>query len=749
MNKTKRAIHATVDDGAKDVIQGTATQKLAKEESVEFTQYSRQTSTARTDDPLLQSLLSLCSLLHTPQTADSLVSSLPLVDDRLTLDLFPRAAQRAGLSAGLIKRPLNKISNHVLPAVLILNNDQACVLINRSGDNLTIVIPESRIGEKVICIESLQKEYSGAAFFVQPLHQFDERTGNSVTPKVKHWFRDVIVKSWPIYSEVLIASVLINLFAVASPLFTMNVYDRVVPNNAVETLWVLAIGIASVFLFDLLMKILRGYFIDSAGKKADIILSSTIFEKVMGIRMEGRPASVGAFANNLQEFETFRSFITSTTITTLVDLPFLFLFVAVIWLIGGELAYVPLTILPLAIFAALIVQKPLKDATTETFKYSAEKGAMLIESLSCLENLKSLGAEGQMQRRWEQNIGHIARLGLKSRFYSSFATSVSSFLQQASSVAVVIWGVYIIADGDLTMGGLIACTILTGRALAPITPLASLFTRYHHAKNAFGLINNLMALPVEREAGKKYLHRTEWQGNIEFKNITFNYPDQPVNALKDVSFKIREGERVAILGRIGSGKSTIEKLMMGLYQAQEGSILIDGTDLGQIDPSALRRKIGYIPQDITLVFGSLKDNITLGARHVDDEAILIAAEIAGVTEFANKHPAGFDMPVGERGAALSGGQRQSVALARAILLDPPVYILDEPSNAMDNRTETNFIKRFANHLQKQTLIIVTHKSSILRLVNRLLVLDNGNIIADGPKGQVIESLNQGKIKVST
>ena len=275
-------------------------------------------------------------------------------------------------------------------------------MIHRSGNNLTIVVPESEVGEKKVTIDSLAKEYSGAAFFVQKSHQFDERSTESMTPKVDHWFWDVIFKSWPIYSEVLVASVLINLFALASPLFVMNVYDRVVPNNAVETLWVLAIGVGSVYVFDLIMKVLRGYFIDTAGKKSDLILSSTIFEKVMGIRLEGRPASVGAFANNLHEFESFRDFFTSATITTLVDLPFLFLFIAVIWMIGGELAFVPLMVLPLAILGALAVHKPLKTSITDTFKYSAQKGAMLIESLTNLENMKSLGAEGQVQRQWNK-----------------------------------------------------------------------------------------------------------------------------------------------------------------------------------------------------------------------------------------------------------------------------------------------------------------------------------------------------------
>jgi len=706
------------------------------------------TNFAKTDDPLLLALLSVCKILQTPHSAEALTAGLPLINNKLTNELFIRAADRAGLSAGLVRRPLSKISNLVLPAVLLLKNGQTCILVNRNQDQLTLVIPESESGEKTISIAELSREYSGVSFFIQQNHKFDGRTSGSVTPTIKHWFWDVIFKSWPIYTEVLIASLLINMFAIASPLFIMNVYDRVVPNHAVETLWALAIGVSAVFIFDFTMKSLRGYFIDAAGKRADIILSATIFEKVMGIRMEARPASVGAFANNLHEFESFREFLTSTTLSTLIDLPFLFLFLGIIWMLGGELVLIPLLIVPLAILGGVIVQKPLKNTVSELFKFSAQKGATLIEALSALDTIKIAGAEGQIQRQWEHNIGQIARLGIKSRFYSSTAVNLTAFLQQMASITVVIFGVYKIAEGDLTTGGLIACTILTGRALAPIAQVASLLTRYHQAKASLDSLNHMMSLPVEREASKVFLHRPDFSGDIEFKNVSFSYPGQQVKALDKVSFRIKAGERVGFIGRIGSGKSTVEKLIMLLYEPQEGSILIDGTDIKQIDPTVLRRKIGYVPQDILLLYGSLKDNINLGSRYVDDEAVLTAAEISGVSNFVNKHPSGFDMPVGEGGGALSGGQRQSVAVARALLLAPPIYVMDEPTNAMDNSTEETFKRNFTKHLGTKTLILVTHRASLLTLVDRLIVMDSGHIVADGEKEQVLEALKQGQIKVT-
>lgn len=700
------------------------------------------------DDPLLQALISICTLLHTPHSAESLTSGLPLVDGKLSHSLFIRAAKRAGLSSSLIKRPINEISNLVLPTVLILKDNKTCVLVSKDEHKCTILLTETGCGEKVISLEDLDQEYTGLAFFIQTEHNFASHSKHSKTPRASHWFWDVIYKSWPIYTEVLVASLLINIFAVSSPLFAMNVYDRVVPNHALETLWALAAGIAIVYSFEFIMKSLRGYFIDVAGKRSDIILSATIFEKVLGIKMASRPASVGAFASSLHDFESFRAFLTSATLTTLVDLPFLFIFLAVIYMLGGEIAFIPLLVLPLAIFAGIMAQTPLKKTITEISQFSSQKNALLVESLTNLESIKSTGAESQTQKRWEENIGKIAQLSLKSRLFSTMAVNFTAFLQQMASVAVVILGVYKISDGELTMGALIACTLLTGRALAPVSQVASLLTRYHQARTSLDTLNNMMTLPVEREPGKKFLHRPTFTGNIEFKNISFSYPEQPIKALDNISFKIKAGERVGFIGRIGSGKSTIEKLMLGFYDAQEGSILVDGTDIRQINPSDLRRQIGYVPQDISLTFGSVKDNITLGSQFADDAAILRAAEISGVTNFVNRHPAGFDLQVGERGTALSGGQRQSVAVARSLLLSPPIFIMDEPSNSMDNSTEEGFKQRFSKELNSQTLILVTHRASLLTLVDRLIVMDGSKIVADGPKESVLSALKQGQIKVT-
>ncbi len=702
----------------------------------------------RTDDSLLSALISICKILHTPQSAESLLHGLPLVEGKLTPALFIRAANRAGFSSSLVKRPLNQFSKLVLPAILLLKNDKTCILKSINENNLTILFPDIDDGEQTVSHEDLEEEYSGHCLLIKEKHRFDGRTNDSFTPRADNWFWDVIAKSWPIYTEVLIASLLVNCFALASPLFIMNVYDRVVPNHAMDTLWVLAVGVFIVMLFDLILKTLRSYFIDAAGKRSDIILSATIFEKVLGIKMEARPNSVGAFANNLNEFDTFRDFLTSATLTTIIDIPFLFMFLFMIYLIGGDLVYIPMIAIPLTLTISLLLQIPLKHLIQQLFKLSSQKSATLIESLNNIETIKIAGAESQMQREWEQNIGLIAQSRLKSRLLSTIVINFSNFIQQTTVIAIIIYAVYLISEGELTSGGLIACTMLTRRALAPISHIASLFTRYHQAVAALNSINKLMALDVEKEKNKQYVSRSSLKGQIEFKNVTFAYPGQSVNALDNVSFKINQGEKVGFIGRIGSGKTTIEKLMMGLYQPQSGSILLDNTDIRQIDPTDIRRQIGYVPQDISLFYGSVKDNITLGSRYADDHAILKAAEICGVTEFVNRHPSGFDLSVGEAGSALSGGQRQSIAIARALLLSPSVFIMDEPTNAMDNSSEDQFKQKFSGFLNDQTLIIVTHKSSLLTLVDRLVVLDGAKVIADAPKESVLTALKQGHIKVS-
>ncbi len=691
-------------------------------------------------DSLLACLLVLAKHFQSPCSAISLTERLPLVDNKLTPALFIRAAERAGLAAEINKIPLEDISHLVLPAVLLLNDGTACLLLEKHAEKSTILTHKTGRGSITLSNQELESNYSGHAIFVKPIYRFTRRS-KEASEKPKSWFWDTIIKSWPAYVEVLSASVLINIFGLAIPLFTMNVYDRVVPNHAVETMWVLASGIALIFIFDVFLKALRGYFIDIASKKMDVKLSAIIFEHILGIQIGSRPSSVGAFANVIQSFEGFREFITSTTITVLVDLPFVFLYLFVTYYIGGILVIVPLIVLPFVFAMGFLLQPPLTRLTKTSFQLASEKQATLIESLGGIEAIKSSGAEGMMQSRFEQVVIYSAKLGANLRLLVNSSINLSNLAQQIASVGIVIFGVYKIIDGELTVGALIACTILAGRSLAPMGQVAAIFTRYYQSVEAFHSINKVMQLPTDVEDATHYLHRPNLKGVIEFKNVEFHYPDQTQPILNNISFKIAAGERVGVIGRIGSGKSTIAKLILGLYRPDKGSIYIDGTDYLQLNPADLRRQIGYVPQDVVLFYGSIKDNIRMGAPYVDDEKVLKAAELSGAIHFTKIHPEGFDKQVGERGNRLSAGQRQAVAMARAVLLSPHILLFDEPTASMDDGSEVHLRQNLKNYMDENTtLILVTHKLSMLDIVDRLIVLDNGRIVADGPKEAVILAL---------
>lgn len=692
-------------------------------------------------DSLLACLMMLTQYYKSPASKRTLTANLPLVDNKLTPALFIRAAERAHFDANIHQIELQKIRKATLPAVLLLESGEACLLIDKNDEYGRVLYTETGSGLNSIPLADLEKDYAQIAIFVKPNYQFTKRAQDTLKPESKHWFLRVLIKAWPIYAEVLLASALINVFALAIPLFVMNVYDRVIPNAAVETLWVLASGVLMVFLFDFLLKSMRGYFIDTAGKKIDVELSSRIFSQILGVQMKERPQSVGALANTVQSFEVFRDFITSTTVTVLVDLPFVFLYLLIVNLLGGNLFLIPFLMLPVVIVVGMFLQWPLIKLTKQSYQYSSEKQATLFESLAGVEAIKTYGAESHLQGRWEQVVTLSARLGNRLRIVTNLSVNFTMVCQQLVSISVVIFGVYKISNGDLTMGALIACTILSGRAIAPMSQVAGLLTRYYQSINSLKSINNVMQMKTDVDINQKYLHRPNLKGSIEFKDVSFYYENEQLKALNHVSFRIAPGERVAIIGTIGAGKSTIAKLIMGLYKPTDGSILIGDVLQDQINPADLRYQIGYVPQDITLFYGSVKDNISFGAAHVDDKTVLQAAKIAGVEHFLKNQPDGYDLQVGERGKNLSGGQRQAVALARAFLLSPKLLLLDEPCASMDVITEKRICQNIHSMITKEkTLIVFTHKLAMLSLVDRVMVMDNGRIVLDGTTNEVINKL---------
>jgi len=701
--------------------------------------------------PLLDCLVIYTKLNRHPYSKDSLIAGLPLDKTNITPEIFKRAAERANIEATFLERKLEDISNLVLPCILTLKNHQACILesINIDENIATIILPDAPEGSKQVSVETLNEDYLGFAIYLTGKSNHEHKTENLMGFQEGHWFWGTVWASKSIYRDVLIASIVINIFVLANPLFVMNVYDRIVPNNAVESLWVLAIGVSVVYMFDIILKYLRSYFLEISGKKSDVIMSAKLFEQTLGLTMENRGGSIGVFANQLKEFDSIRSFFTSGTIATIVDLPFLLIFLIVIFYIAGAIVLIPIAIILLILLYSFLMKGPIQRAIEATYEASSQKNAVLIETLTAMDTIKSLGVEARAQWRWEQAVGEIAKASLKSKMLQSSLGRVTSFMQQMSTVVIVLAGVYIIQEGDLTMGGLIATVMLSQRAIGPMGQFANLITSYQQTKTALNSLNEIMAKEVERPLHKRFIQHPVFEGRIEFINVSFTYPGETKAALDNISFVIEPKEKVGIIGRIGSGKSTIEKLILGFYDVDEGSILIDGIDITQLDPAELRRNINYVPQDITLFSGDVRDNISYRAPYVEDSTILKAAQLAGVDDFIKLHPSGYSLKVNEGGSSLSGGQRQSIGVARALLIEAPIYLFDEPTNAMDARTEQMMINRLQQGTLKSTTLVVTHKMSLLQLTDRLMVIENGKLIANGPKQTVLEALKSGKINKTT
>ncbi|MBW8830995.1 MAG: type I secretion system permease/ATPase [Burkholderiales bacterium] len=704
-------------------------------------------------DPLLDCLIEVCRLHGKTASRASLSAGLPLDTEnggRLTLDLAERAAARVGMSVKLQRTALERIDNAVLPTILVLKDNKACVLLGWDKDGSValqarVLLPETGQGSVTLAHDDLAQRYAGVAIFVRPHFRFDARTPEVRKPAARHWFWSAILTQRFVYRDVLWAALLINVFALAFPMFSMNVYDRVVPNNAVETLWALSIGVLLILGADLFMRLLRSHFVDEASARIDVQLSSTLMEKVLGMRLEHRPESVGSFASNLRGFEQVRDFIASSTVTALIDLPFALLFVVVMAWISPWLTVPVIVAFVVILVMGYVLQHRLHELSETTYKASALRNATLIESLTAIETIKSQGAEGVIQARWERTNEFLSTTNVKTRALTSAANYTTSSIAQLVTVTMILIGVYLIGQKELTMGALIAANMLSSRALSPAGQIVGLLLQYQSARTALDSLNKIMDKPVERPPGETFIQRPQLRGDIEFRNVKFSYPNRRDSALEGMSFKIAAGERVALIGRVGSGKSTIQRLIMGLYQPTDGAVLLDGIDLRQLDPADVRRNTAHVSQDVTLFYGTLRENIAFGLPYADDSAIVAAAEVAGMTDFVNHHPRGFDMTVGERGESLSGGQRQSVGLARAVLHNAPLLLLDEPTSAMDFSTEAQITARMNSFVQNKTVVLVTHRTSMLAMVTRVIVIDGGKIVADGPRDRIMEALASGRI----
>ena len=704
-------------------------------------------------DSFLECLVFLSKHYGKPKSAESLKAGLAVGADGLNASLFCDAANSNGIKAEVAqKTDITILSKAVLPCVLVLKGNNPCVLLGFSGDNndrAEIYLPETG-AVKDIALPELIEDYTGYIIYVHPKSEFKASAHDheEVQTPDTHWYWGIVRKSTSVYAMVILASLFINLFALISPMFIMIVYDRVIPNAAIETGWVLGIGAIIAFVFDFLFRSIRGYLIDFASRKSDVIAARRIYDHVLNMRLSDRPASSGAFANILKDFDSVRDFFTSATITALVDLPFSLLFLFFIYQLGGHIALILVAMVALVVLVGFAVQASLKKLVVKSQKSAQNRHGLLVETINGLETIKAAQGAGDFRKRYTAHLQDDALFAQKSRALSAFGVNFATLMQQVASVIIILNGMYLVQDNAMTVGGLIACVILGGRAIAPIGQIANLMTRYHQANNSLKILDDIMSCKVERPANRDFLHRPELSGSIKFDHVNFEYPQtQNVKVLRDVSFSIMPGEKVGVIGRVGSGKSTIAKLLLNLYEPSSGAILTDDTDMRQVDPEDLRRNIGYISQDITLFQGTIRENIAMSMPSATDDMILECAKAAGVHDFVSRHPMGYDAYVGEGGATLSGGQRQAIALARAMLKSPNIILCDEPTNAMDVQSENAFCQYIRQQAKNKTMILITHKHAMLSLVDRLILVHDGKIIMDGRRDEVMHALQTGTVQV--
>ena len=716
--------------------------------SAETTTAPREASGLPGGGPLAASLTLIAALHGRRISRDALLSGLPMENGVLTPTLFSRAAKRAGLASKIIKSPLERINGLLCPAVLILGGSRACVVtaIDAAEEKVSVIFPgEMDEGTAELPFEALHDIYTGYVIYLKPQFKFDERAGTDGKKRKGHWFWETLATEKNIYRDVIIASLLSNIFAFAMPLFVMNVYNRVVPNNAVETLWVMAIGVFIMITADFALHMARGYLTDLAASRTNTRLSADMMEQVMSMRSEARPASVGSMVNSIQGFDSVRSFISSATVFAYVDLPFSIFFIIVIAVIAWPLA-IPILIGGLLVLAeAVMVQKQMRELSETTNRASSLKNATMVESLVAIESVKTQNLESTVQNRWEKTVAHLEAANVKMRLLSSAVISWTQWINVTISIATMVIGVYLIHANAISMGSLIAAYMLSSRAMMPISRVAGLLMQYYSTSRSLSALDDIMNKETEHEEGVTFLSRPDIAGGIQFRDVGFTYPEQERPALSALNFTVKPGEHVAIVGPIGSGKSTLFKLILKLFRQTEGSILIDGTDSRQMDPAELRRAVGVVPQEVMLFYGTLRDNLVMGNPYITDQALLQAVQISGVDSIVKNHPKGFDMQVGERGANLSSGQRQAVAIARAVLKNPSLLLLDEPTSAMDSGSEERVRHNLKIFARDKTLLLVTHRTALLDLTERIIVLDGGRIAADGPKEQILAALKEGTI----
>ena len=654
-----------------------------------------------------------------------------------------RMANKLGFESSINRRELLKIPDINLPLILITKNNGSLVLKAILGnDNFEIAGYQGPKTIKRVSKEYLDNIYTGFCIEFTKKFSFDKRALELTIQTKDSWINQTIHQYKKIYNQIGVSTFMINVFATIYPLFVMNVYDRVIPNNSIYTLWALVIGIMLIYLFDFIIKVLRTIFIDVTSKNNNLAIETELFEKVLGMHLNYLPKSAGGFANGIKDVSHVREFFTSGMLSAIIDIPFVLIFLIFIGILAGPaVTIVSIAALLLTIAVSLYYQAKMKSSVDLNMQALSQKQAILVEALNNLENLKGIGAEDRMQMLWKNYLDIENEHGHKVKLYSAMASNVAQFIQQGAQVATILWGSYKVLELHLTVGTLIACSILVGKVLAPITNLSSILLRFQQVKQALFGIDKILNTPQEFSLEKQYIYKPELTGDIIFENVSFAYPNAKILTLDNINLSIKKGEKIGIVGYMGSGKTTLLKLIAKLYDPSKGMIKIDNVDVSQLDPFNLRMFVGYVSQEPTLFFGTIRDNLLIGNSTVSDEKLAWAAEKSGLLDFIGKYPQGISFPVGEGGAGLSFGQRQTINIARCLLRDPKILLMDEPTSGMDNTSELYFIKRFQTVLTDHTFILVTHRKSLLALVDRVIIMHNGKIVKDTDKNSVLDIID--------
>jgi ATP-binding cassette, subfamily C, bacterial LapB len=687
----------------------------------------------------------IAAFLGRPSAATVLYSGVPLSLNAVTFEEIELIANRVGMEARLYSRADFVRHRVELPAIIFMANRAPIALLSEKSRYEFLTVPQEGGRTTFSRKEILEGQIVNIVGFSLTYANTSEeaRVGTAVSIDKQHWLSGTLAPFWRSYLRVALAACFINLIALASPLFTMNVYDRILPNKAVSSLWVLAIGVSISILFDLLLKTARAELIDYAGRKADLRISYLLFEKVLNSTLASKPMSTGEYANRVSQYEFVREFFTSNTISVLIDTAFVFIFLFVIYMLAGWLVIIPMVAFLAAVTLGLVTQHRIGKATATAMNEASQRQSLLVESISTLETIKALQAEAYLLRRWREHSKNAANTSERIKQLSASAANATGFIQQLVTVLLVVAGAYTFAEGDITTGAIIACVMLSGRAVAPLSQIAVTLSRLRQALLSLRILNTIMSQPEDLPNTVGFVNRPIRSGAIDFKDLTFVYPGTEAKVLKGLSVRIQPGERVGVIGRIGSGKTTIGRLLGRLYLPTSGELLIDGIDVRQYHPAEIRTAVGIAGQTGDLFSGTVKENLLMAKPEATDEEIIAAARLAGVDEFVSNHPRGYDMNVGERGSSLSGGQKQAVAIARLLLAKPKIVFLDEPSSSMDLASERQLIKHLSQSFDRHTTIIIsTHRFSMLELVDRLIVIDQGRVVADGPKAQVLQALSK-------